>query len=301
VRRLLRSVRASLRRAGAGIAATPLVHAVAAATLGVTLLVAGAFALLLRNLEGVIDAFGADLRMVVYVSAELPEDDREALLARARAAPGVVGVEWISEDEALRRFEAGVGERSGLLEGLEGNPLPASIELSLAPAQRTPEGVADVREALEGATGVEEISEDTDWVRGYARMVSGLRAGGLALGALLALATVLIVASTIRLAVYARRDEIEILFLVGASRTFVGLPFVLEGALQGLVGSALALSLLFVLFRWASPALDEALRFLVGEGSPVFLSPPEMAALAAVGTLVGAAGSLLALATSRRA
>ena len=131
-------------------------------------------------------------------------------------------------------------------------------------------------------------------------MLAGIRRAALALGAVLALAAFLIVANTIRLAIHARRDEVEILALVGASRAFIGTPFLLEGALQGTVGAGLSLAFLYLLFRIASALLGTSLAFLIGHGEPAFFSAGEGVVFVLAGGALGLAGSLSALASVGR-
>jgi cell division transport system permease protein len=122
------------------------------------------------------------------------------------------------------------------------------------------------------------------------------RTTALALGVMLAFATLLIVANTIRLAVYSRRDEIAIQWLVGAGRTFIAVPFLLEGFLQGFLGGALALGLLLLLYGLVLPGQADGLEFVLGYARPRFLSGGELVALLTAGTFLGGLGSASALA-----
>jgi cell division transport system permease protein len=115
----------------------------------------------------------------------------------------------------------------------------------------------------------------------------------------LALATLLIVTNTIRLAVYARRDELEILALVGASRTFLRVPFLIEGLLQGAVGGLLGVGLLFAVFHVAVPQLRDALELFLGWSDPSFLSPRNVGILVAGGAAFGFTGAAAAVAATR--
>ena len=111
------------------------------------------------------------------------------------------------------------------------------------------------------------------WVEGYARFAALVRAGALVLGIVLGVAALMIVANTIRLAVYAREDEIEILALVGASRSFIRIPFLVEGTLQGALGGSLAVGLLYLGYLLLVPRLEYGLELLLGNTSPHFFSP----------------------------
>jgi cell division transport system permease protein len=263
-------------------------------TIGVTLVLVGAFALLLRNMEELLDQFGDDLRVTAYLESEVSREALRGLEQRVREIPGVEDVEAVSQDEALERFRTSVGSGSALLDGLDINPLPASLEISLSEDQRSAEGMEAVANAIEGLAGVESLSSGRDWVEGYLRAVALVRGVGIGLGIILALATLLIVANTIRLGVFARRDELEILSLVGASRPFVQTPFLLEGLLQGAAGGAVALALLYALFRLALPGFEFGLELLVGS-APRFFSSGEALIVVAGGAGLGLFGSAAAL------
>jgi cell division transport system permease protein len=289
------------RTAFAGLRASPVTTAVAVVTIAMSLVLVGAFALLLANMEELLGRFGDDLQVTVYLEDGLSSAQVDELVRIAHTVEGVQAARIVSKQEALERFRAGVGQGSALLEGLDENPLPASLELTLAPEQRSAQGMARVVGSLEGLAGVSEFASGQDWVEGYLRALALLRGIGWGLGLILALATLLIVANTIRLAVIARRDELEILSLVGASRVFVNTPFLLEGLLQGAVAGALALALLYALFRLVLPGFEFGLALVLGGVAPRFFEPHEMVALVAVGAALGFAGSAAALAGGGRA
>ncbi len=284
-----------IRTAIRGIGSSPVTSGISVVTIGVTLVLVGAFALLLQNMEELLDRFGDDLRVTAYLQPDVSGDALRALSARVRGIPGVEAVEAVSQEEALERFRASVGAGSALLEGLEINPLPASLEITLSEDRRSAEGMQEVASAIEGLAGVESLSSGRDWVEGYLRAVSLVRSVGVGLGIILALATLLIVANTIRLGVYARRDELEILSLVGASRSFVQTPFLLEGVLQGAAGGAIALGMLYALFHLALPGFEFGLELIVGS-APRFFSSAEALMVVVGGAGLGLFGSAAALA-----
>ncbi len=289
--------RASLR----GLRASPVTTSVSIATIGVALVLVGAFALMLGNMGRLVEGFGDALHVTVYLEDGLTAREREEIAARIATVEGVDAIKSVSKDEALRRFRQGVGRGVALLEGLERNPLPASLEVTLAPEWRTAEGLRAVVGSIDGLRGVAELAAGQDWVDGYARMLALLRGLALGVGSVLALAALLIVANTIRLAVFARRDELEILALVGASRTFVRIPLLLEGMLQGALGGALALLLLYGLYRLVLPGLAQGLALLIGSAEPEFFSLAQAVGLLGVGGALGVLGSAAALASGARA
>lgn len=283
------------RTALRGLIASPVTTVVSVTTIGVALVLVGAFALLLSNMEGLLDRFGDDLRVTAYLEDGLDEAATRALARRVGTVEGVVEVQVVTKDEALERFRAGVGASTGLLSALEENPLPASLELHLADSRRTPEGMRVVVEAVDGLPGISDLAYGQEWVDGYARVLALVRSVGVGVGAVLALATTLIVANTIRLAIFARRDELEILALVGAGRAFVATPFLAEGLIQGTAGGALALGVLYALFRLAMPEIESGLSLLLGLASPEFFDLPEMLRLLGAGGALGLIGSAAAL------
>jgi len=282
-----------------GLRASPVTTAVAVTTIGVSLLLVGAFALLVANMERLLDRFGEDIRVSAYLEEGLSTEDQRRLLARVGRAPGVDSVELVTKQAALERFQAGGSARAALLEGLEDNPLPASLEISLVPGQRTAEGLERLAGSLEGVSGIAELGYGHEWIEGYARAVDLIQGVGFAIGGVLTLATVLIVANTIRLAIVARRDEISILRLVGGGRTFVAVPFLIEGLLAGLAGGLLALVSLYLLFLLLAPGLRGGLELLLGAVPPAFLSGTASLWLVLSGALLGVLGSGAALLQGR--
>lgn len=301
MKRFVARTRYFARTAVRGILASPVTSVVAVATIGVSLVLVGAFALLLFNMQGLLERFGGDLHVTAYLEAGLPEARQRELAATARGLEGVAEVGLVSEAEALERFRKGVAQGAAFLEGLDENPLPASLEISLLPGSQSAAGMHAVSAALAALPGIDELSSGQDWVEGYLRAVALVRGLGVGLGVILVLATLLIVANTIRLAVVARAEEIEILALVGASRGFVSAPFLLEGLLQGLAGGALALLLLFGLFHLVLPGFSFGLELLLGGAVPEFFDGSQALGLVAGGALLGVVGSGAALAGGLRA
>lgn len=289
------------RTALRGLVTSPVTSAVAVATIGVTLVLVGAFALLQWNMEALLDRFGDALQVTAYLEDGLTAEAQGELANLARTVEGVDSVRLVSSEEALERFRSGVGRGAALLEGLSENPLPASLEITLVPERRSAAGLEEVVGSLEGVPGIADLSSGQDWIEGYLRAVALVRGVGVGLGAILAFAALLIVANTIRLAVISRRDELEILALVGAGRAYVSTPFLIEGALQGAAGGALALAVLYALFRLVLPGFEFGLELLLGGLEPRFFTGGEALLLVAAGSGLGLFGSGAALAGGWRA
>jgi cell division transport system permease protein len=287
--------RTSLR----GLRGSPVTTAVAVVTIGVSLVLVGAFQLLLRNMEELLDEFGEDLYVTAYLEDGLAAGEQRKLEELILTVEGVERIRSVSKADALERFRNGVGRGAALLEGLDENPLPASLEILLVPERRSPEGMRIVAESIEGLPGIADLASGQDWVDGYLRAIALVRGTGIGLGVILALATLLIVTNTIRLAVFARRDELEILWLVGASRSFMNTPFLIEGFVQGAIGGTVAVVLLYGIFRLVLPGFEFGLEVVLG-AAPRFFTLAEALVLIGEGAGLGLVGSIAAVSGSAR-
>lgn len=283
-----------IRTAFRGMRSSGATSIAAVVTIAVTLVLVGAFALLVGNMSGMLDRIGQDLQVTAYLEPEIEMDEARLIAARVATVEGVHRVSLVSPEEAMARFEKTAGA-AAMLEGLDSNPLPTSIEISLLPEHRTEQGVRVVEQALEGLPGIEQVAKGQEWIGGYTRAASLVSFLAVGLGAVLAISALMIVANTIRLALYSRSDELEILSLVGASRTFIRVPFLLEGTLQGLAGGVLAVVLLYIAFELFAPQIQFGLSFFLGSAKPRFFELRELLSLVFGGATLGAIGSAAAL------
>jgi cell division protein FtsX len=276
------------------MAHAPLVQLLAVATTAVCMLLLGATMLAWQNARGVADAWGVDVPITAYLIDGAPADEVDDLAMRLASTPEVERVEMIGPAEAMRRLAEGLGGDAELVAGIEPDVLPASLEIHLHAGVPAEVGPA-LAERLAAFDVVEEVAVAGEWVEQADVMLDTL--GDIALGAamLVAFACTAIIWSTIRLAVYARRHEIQILRLVGGSAQFVRGPFIVEGLLQGALGASLALLLLFLGFDAARPFLERGLSMMFAAGALRFFSPLEVVTGVGFGALVGLLGSRAAL------
>lgn len=291
---LVHFVRAALR----GLRASPLTSAVSVATIAVAVIPVGGLLVITGNMRALLERAGSERHVTAFLRPTLSPAEEEAIARRAAALRGVTRVELVTREAALERFRERMGG-SALLDALDENPLPASLEITLAEAGRSAAAADAVKAGVARLEGVEDVAGGEAWVAGYGRALALVRSAGVGLGAVLSLAALLIVANTIRLSVYARRDELSILALVGASRTFMRVPFLIEGALQGAVGGLAGVALLYAVFRSAVPQLADALELFLGWSDPSFLAPGRVALLVGGGAAFGLAGAALAVARTR--
>lgn len=266
-------------------------------TIAVALFVLGAFLIATSNLERLGDEWGRSAEMSVYLVDEASAEQRQAVEALLSAGPIVAGHQFVSKDEALRRFKATFVDLAGAVDTVDGNPLPASYEVRLQATPGERDAIAELASKLEHTPGVSDVRYDRQWLDRLLSAVTLVRRIGWLLGAFLTIAAALTVANVVRLALWARRDEIEIMHLVGAPQTFIRGPFVMEGVLQGGIGALLALAALALTFlvvrgRYLVP-LAEALNL----SGIRFLAPELCLLLIAGGTAVGCLGGLVAAST----
>jgi cell division transport system permease protein len=176
------------------------------------------------------------------------------------------------------------------------NPLPASLGHGDLEGQRDPEALRRLSDVLARVPAVEDVEWGEESVTRLSAMARGLRLVGLVAFLIVLLTTITVVAATLQLAIYARREEIEIQKLVGATDRFVRVPFILEGLMQGLLGGLLALGALMLFARFAVPQLKSVLGFLLAQEFPVRMITPRLGVeLLVGGAALGLMGSMLAV------
>jgi len=228
---------------------SPGVNLLAVGTLVAVLFGTGLVALILSNVGVFVGSLREDVRVEVYLAQDVSEERREVLHGTLSAIEGVTQVDHIDQAAALERYSVWAGEMAGLVDELEVNPLPESFEVFLAPGPGA-EGVgARIQDEYGGAEGVEQVRFDRELLGRIEALLDLARFGGGGLGLLVLAAVIFVMASVLRLAVYARRDEIDIMLLVGATPAFVRGPFLVAGVVQGLFSSVAALALIEVARR----------------------------------------------------
>jgi cell division transport system permease protein len=291
VRRLVHFVREAL----ANIRLNRTTTVIAVATTAFTLACFGVFLLLYLNLRAMATSLQSDLKVVVYVKDGTPPPGVSELQALLKADPGVQTLTYVSKEQALADFRAQFPEESHLLQGLGENPLPASFIITLAPAYRSPDAVRRWADRLKSAPGVEQVQYSRDWIDNLNTIVGYLELAAVGIGTVLSAASVTIIASTIRLTLYARRDEIEIMRLIGATGSFIKIPYLIEGAMLGVMGGAVSLAILRGGFELFNARLGMPGRFLGIDSGVHFFSGQVAALILAAGLLLGFVGSVVSV------
>jgi cell division transport system permease protein len=274
-----------------------LINALSVGTIAVSLFVLGAFLTLASNLNQVVQRWTEKVQVTFYLQDDVEPFVRDSLVNRLREDPAVEALVPVSREEALARFRTLFRDLRTLPDDLGENPFPASVEVTLKAGHQAPDEVMRLVHAYEEAPGVEEVQYDLQWIQRLSTAVGLVRWVGAFLGGILVLAGVFTISNVIRLTLYARQDELDIMRLVGATQAYVRGPFVVEGMIQGGLGGLLAVGLLWAGFRILARDALAASDLL---GRAVVFLPVELCLFIVFGGMaVGVVGSLVSLGRSR--
>jgi cell division transport system permease protein len=279
------------RQAWQNLTQNPWLNAITLGTITLSFLILGLFLVIFLNTKGLMEAWGSRIRVTAYLAGSVNQDQITRLREKIRGFEEVQEVSYRSKDEALKVLEEKMPERKELLRGLPRNPLPASLEIRLRGEYQNSEGVQSLVKKLRGTPGIEDLQYGSDWLDRFSAFMALLKILGWSLGGLLLLATIFVISNTIRLNIFARREEIEIMRSVGATGLFIRAPFYLEGILQGLLGAVFALAMLFAFFQLFLSKVYEPLKSLLGNFPAQFLNSEQMATVALGGVILGLLGT----------
>lgn len=279
-----------VRQALLNISHNRLIHVISLGTISIAVLILGGFILLLVNVEGWIKNWGGSITMSVYLEENLSKGEVARIKNALSSREEMEIYRYISKEEALRELERALGPQAQLISGLTKNPLPASFEIVVKEAQKDPELI---KKELESIPGVVEVQYSEAWIKRFKGVMRMVRIGGVIVGILLCLGILFIVTNTIKLAIYSRKEEIEIMKLVGATDWFVKAPFLIEGLIQGIAGGLLALLGLFIYYLVIESNKGIFLSLILME--MVFLPYSYVVAIVALSGFLGLLGSFLAL------
>lgn len=271
------------------------VNVVTIGTITLALLIVSLFLLVFVNLESAAENWSERVQVTVYFDKELSSAEQSAFRDKISALPGTAHVSYVSRDEALKRFKSRLRGQETLLEGVRPEVLPTSFEIALKRANRDTQGIESFVTALKHIPGITEVQYGEEWVRRFNSFLNSMRLLGALLGGFLVIAVIFIVSNTIKLTIYARRDELDVMSLVGATSFFIKVPFLLEGLMQGVAGSILAILFLFGLYEGFLHNAGNFLTFNPAASGLDFLPLEYIGGLLLAGAMLGFIGSLTSL------
>jgi cell division transport system permease protein len=270
-------------------------------TIALALFVLGAFLLLMLNVQRLVSQWEGTAELSVYLQDSIPDEARAAIERTIEASPVVAGHEYVSKAQARERFAALFPDLAGLGASQDANPFPASIDVQLRPGHGADTAVETLAEQLRRMPGVDEARFDRRWIARIVTAADVIGGLGLLLATILSMAGALTVASVVRLALVARREEVEIMRLVGAPFAFIRGPFMTEGVLHGGLGALLALGLLAAALAAARARYAAAALAALGV-APIWFLPLDFCGLLVVGGMVvgGIGGTIAAWSRATR-
>ena len=259
----------------------PLLSALSVTTIAFSLFVVGLFGLVAVNLQQALSEVAERVEIVAYLLPGTPVETVTMGVKDIEAFPEVQSATYVTEDRALARARAELVEFRDVLQELERNPLPASLEVKLKPGFRDADHVNDVADRLRGFGFVDDVRFGRDWVEKLDRLRQLAAAVGLVVGAAFAVVAIIIIGTTIRMAVLQRSREIAIMRLVGATDGFIRRPFLLQGAIKGMLGGCVAIGLSYGAYVLINRWLIQA----------AFFTREQAGAVVVFGMLIGLVGS----------
>lgn len=251
----------SAKRALTDIANNKFLHIVCVITIALSVFIVSAFALFFTNATELLDAWRTGIRVIAYLSDDVTATQQADVLEQIQKLKGVAKIEFISKDHAFKDLKQKIGQQSSLLEGLDKNPLPDAFEIRLSDAYRKLEDVQKVAHSVANLPYVDDVEYAQKWLHRFNGIYNLFKVTGLVLSGIFFISTLLIIANTIRLIMYARREEIEIMRIVGADEAFIKYPLFMEGVLQGFLGGFVGILMLYLAFILTVPNFSPDVLF----------------------------------------
>lgn len=264
----------------------PLLSTLSVTTIAFSLFVFGLFGLVALNIRLAIRNVAERVEVVGYLKRGTGTEMVTLAMSDIEGIPQVERVTLVTEADALARARRELREFQDIFQDLEANPLPASLEIRLKPQYRDEKSAAKVAEMIRGFAFIDDVRFGQDWIQKLDRLRNIAGAVAFVIGAAFALVAVIIIGTTIRMAVLQRTREIAIMRLVGATDGFVRMPFLLEGLFKGVLGGLVAVGLSWS--TWALIGTNTTLH-------PAFFTPEQAAAGIAAGGVIGLLGSAVSV------
>lgn len=262
-------------------------------TISLSILITSAFILFFINTDEVINSWKSGLRIMAYLKPQTNRAELDFLKQSIETLEGVQSVRFISKDEALDLLKRQMEHQGSLFESLDENPLPDSFEIRMMAKIESWQQIATLAARIETLAHVEEVEYGQRWIGRFINVFQLVRLAGYSMGALFFVAAIFIVANTIRLVIYSRREEVEIMRLVGATDSFIKIPFYIVGLIQGALGAFIGTGLLYLLFALMSVNIES--EFLPGLFRLKFIPLEILGAILLSSMLMGWLGCYISL------
>lgn len=263
-------------------------------TIAFTMLNIGLFFLLWINISPLFKGWMEEVKVIGYLKEDISEGRIKELSGALAALPNVQTVTFISKSEALKRFKENLCEDQYLLEGINENPLPASLEVILDESSKL-ESLDKIAQELRATDAFEDVQSAKEWMHKLSAFLVIVKIVGILVGGVLLFVSIFIISNTVRLTFINRKEEVEIMRLVGAHRWFIKLPFLIEGLVDGFLGGGISICLLYLLYYVMRCKLKPYLFGTMGTVHLSFIPVSMTFVIIGIGMGVGGIGSLFSL------
>jgi len=248
-----------IKRAVEDILKNRFLNVITIVTISLSIFTVSAFLLFFNNTNEIINSWKSGMRIMAYLKPDIDASMRPEIERKLLGIYGVKTAKFISKDRALLQLKENMPRQLSLFDNLKENPLPDAFEILVLPSYSAYEKIDGLSNNIESLPSVDEVEYGQQWFGRFSYIFNLFRLAGYAVGGFFFVAAVFIVANTIRLVFYSRRTEIEIMRLVGATDSFIKVPFYFEGIIQGTLGGMIGLAVLFIIFTLISSSINAGL------------------------------------------
>ncbi|MDY0131920.1 MAG: permease-like cell division protein FtsX [Desulforegulaceae bacterium] len=283
----------SFKRCSNDIKNNKFLHAITFITVVLSILIVGTFVLFASNAQELLDRWKSGIKVIVYLENNISSSEKTRTRLEIRNFEEVEDVFFVSGEKGLEELKNQMTRQKAIFENLKTNPLPDSLEVFLKKDRKDLESLESLASKIEQFQSVGEVEYGKEWIGRFVKIISLSRLAAISMGAVFFMVTVFIIANTIRLALYSRKEEIEIMQLVGADDRFIKSPFYIQGFLHGFLGGIGGLLILFLLFFIFSVNISQDLSAFIIKIK--FMSLKSVFIILFCSTLVGWLGCYISL------
>ena len=248
-----------LRRAVKDLIQNHFLNVVTVITIALSVLIVSAFILFFININDMTDSWKEDIRIMAYLKSDASPIEPGDVEKKIKLMDGVITTRFISKHDALIQLQTQMKRQSSLFTTLKENPLPDAFEIRMIREAVNNKKIERLAKQIEALPSVDEVEYGQSWVGRYINIIHLFKLTGYALSCLFFIAAIFIVANTIRLVLYSRQEEVEIMRLVGAEDRFIKAPFYIEGLILGALGGIIGMLALYMTFLYISSNMEENL------------------------------------------
>ncbi|MBI4389388.1 MAG: ABC transporter permease [Nitrospinae bacterium] len=271
------------------------VSLVTIATIAIAFSILGLFLVVFVNLDTFLTTWSREVQLVVYLDDSVSSKERESLERAIAGNPDVESIAFVSRETAWENFKNTFSAKSEFLKSLEINPLPASFNVQFKQTRDRVEKIRQFAETLRKSPGVESLEYGEKWIGRFEKFMVFLKVFLLAIGGLLGLGLIFIISNTIKLSLYSRQDEIELMLMVGATHGYIKAPFLMEGVAQALIGALISVGVIKFVHIHMKLQFQDTLEAIARGGGFLFVSFSQVLFLLLASAAVGWAGSYLSI------